>query len=88
MYDLHFRQSVINYYNKFYTTSNSLIADIENIFSISSATLYNWINLHKKYGTLKSKHIGRPLNSCKFYETIQKYVIKYFTDNKKYNLKS
>ena len=44
MYDLHFRQAVINYYNKFYTTSNSLIADIENIFSIVSATLYNWIN--------------------------------------------
>ena len=60
MYDLHFRQAVINYYNKFYTTC-TLIADIENIFSIVSATLYNWINLHKNTGTLQSKHIGRLL---------------------------
>ena len=52
MYDLHFRQAVINYYNKFYTSP--LIADIENIFSIVSATLYNWINLHKNTGTLLS----------------------------------
>ena len=80
MYDLHFRQAVINYYNKFYTTSNSLIADIENIFSIVSATLYNWINLHKNTGTLLSllKHTQKCallMSTCslKVYTSIKTY---------------
>lgn len=63
MYNIQYREAVINYYNKFINISFNIVNDIRKIFSISSATSNYWINLYKFNGSLMHKTPGRPLNS-------------------------
>jgi len=88
MYETYFRYAVIKYYNKFRSMSLNIVSNIEYIFGISNSTLYNWINLFEETGNLNPKYIGRPTNSGKINESIQKYIIKYFTNHKKNNIKN
>jgi transposase len=88
MYEIQFRNAVINYYNKFINISSNIVKDIKDIFRISTATLYNWIDLYKLNGNLIGKRPGRPLNSGKINEPIEKYIIKYYTIDKKSKIKN
>ena len=56
-----------------------------NLFDTVSG-IYNWIKLYKNTVKPDSKHTGKQ-NSSKFNEAIQKYIVKYFTENLKNNLK-
>src|SRR3972149_16610 len=90
VYSIDFRSSVLRYYQIYHvqTKSGTVIRDITHIFNIPSSTLYNWINLFKKTGSLNHHNIGRPTNSCKINEDMQKYIIKYFTLDHKNNIKN
>lgn len=88
MYCVNFRCSVINYYNKYITVSDNVVKDIQQIFSICSSTLYNWINLYKSYGNLNPKKIGRPEKSGKITRVVQNYIVKYFTVERKNNIRN
>jgi hypothetical protein len=88
MNDVQFRSAVITYYNKFINISSNIVKDIKEIFCICPATLYNWLDLYKLNGYLIGKQSGRPLNSGKINELIEKYIIKYYTIDRKSKMKN